>query len=631
MPDTEMRFRTAGAVKALTERRLEVLACPYGGPDDRDKLGEYFSARTEFMLEEGDRRPTLYFHGFAPNKKMTALPAPIGVATTTRRDEAGVWMEVELKATPMADRIWEAAKAGNCRASTGAVNYLCRSDRSGEVRVWPIGELSLLDEGLDRHPVNDKAVALPLRATFDAIDLKFPEAFGEDATEQRGDTGAIRTSENTLGVTTMPTEIELAVKAALDARDAEAKAAATRDADAKVKATLAAEKPAPEVKPIAVGEEQVQVAVKAILDARAAAEAAKKAERDAIKAELLAEMKNEPSKYRASVLRETGGLILTPDEAKRGLTLEDKKEIHEFFWKLRKMPHLLGNGVIAENRSGNAMRVLEETEAAEGLPLVPQDALNQIISMRDEVSLVAKIGITRYSTDRLIFNLPRETTAMGALAAIAEEGAYVANEPAFTLTAVTVAKYGSMITATEELLEDQNLFQTWFTAACSRSWGLAENTALFTFLKAGGTSAVHSATFTDPELMTFFFNMLDPWRDNMHFIAENATVAAMRALLVATPRAYGEFPSFGGGAFPTWMGAQVHMNSNWETIGGGDTTLTATLLNPAAVGWVERRGLVIKVDPYGDALNGRVRYFPSARFAGAITQTLGVQHYTDHA
>lgn len=232
MPDMEMRFRPGGAIKALTDRRLEVLACPYGGPEDLDKLGEYFTARTEFMVEVGDRRPTLYFHGFAPNKQMTARPAPIGVATATRSDNQGLWMEVELKPTALADRVWAAAEAGKCRASTGAVNYLCRTAKSGEVEVWPIGELSLLDEGLGRHPVNDKAVAIPLRASFEAIDLEFPEAFGEDATELPVSDPPIRVT----GGTTMATEIEAAVKAALDAEKA---AAAAKEAEkAALKASI---------------------------------------------------------------------------------------------------------------------------------------------------------------------------------------------------------------------------------------------------------------------------------------------------------------------------------------------------------------------------------------------------------
>jgi hypothetical protein len=79
------------------------------------------------------------------------------------------------------------------------------------------------------------------------------------------------------------------------------------------------------------------------------------------------------------------------------------------------------------------------------------------------------------------------------------------------------------------------------------------------------------------------------------------------------------------------MGFQTHLNSNWEAIGSGDGDVTMSLINPQAIGWVERSGISIKVDPYGDAANGRTRFFPRVRFAAVNTQALGVHNYSDHA
>jgi len=213
----EMRFRLGGGVKALSNRRLEVLACPFGSPQDLDKMDEYFSPNTEFMLEVGDKRPTLYFHGFTPNKQMEAKPSPIGKAIVSKIDERGLWMEVDLHpkskaAQAQADRIWHAAEQGTCRASTGAVNYLCRSAPSGEVEVWPVGELSLIDEGLGRHPVNDKAVAMPLRASFEQLDLAIPEVF------EAGE--AMDTTERPANTETKMSDIQAEVKRVLAERAA---------------------------------------------------------------------------------------------------------------------------------------------------------------------------------------------------------------------------------------------------------------------------------------------------------------------------------------------------------------------------------------------------------------------------
>lgn len=277
------------------------------------------------------------------------------------------------------------------------------------------------------------------------------------------------------------------------------------------------------------------------------------------------------------------------------------------------------------------MRVLEETVATEGLPMVPQELDAQVQEMRDASSLVSKMGIFRRKSNRLIYNFIREDAGMGALALIAEEGAYITNEPAFALLPATVGKYGSMITATEELIEDQAIFQSWFVGACGRKWALAENAHLFAVVKAGGTAGTHSATFTQPEIDAFAFNITEEWKDGAYLVMLAATMATIRGLLVATPRAYGEFPAFGGREFPTFMGFPTLLNGNWEAVGAGDLTETMSLINPQAIGWVERQGITIKVDPYGDALNGRIRYFPRVRFACVNTQALGIVHYTDHA
>lgn len=314
---------------------------------------------------------------------------------------------------------------------------------------------------------------------------------------------------------------------------------------------------------------------------------------------------------------------LTPKEIERGVTIEDKKQVHEFVYNLR-----MARSPSAQTR---AFRVLEEHEAAEGLPMVPQVWLDEIVSLRNIGSTSSKIGIRRIKTDKLIFNVPREVTAMTALAAIAEEGAYVANEPAFGLLALTLVKYGSMVTVTEELLADQNLFQTWFAEATARAWALAENTALFTLVKASGTQALHSATLTDAEVMTWFFALTDPWRDGCSIVMNLSTMAFLRAILIGTPRAYGDFPLFGGGKYPSLMEVPIVTDTNWEAVAGGDLFLELSMINPQAMVHVENGTLGVLVDPYGDSANGRVRYFPRTRFVFGMPVAVGVQNKSDHA
>lgn len=597
MKAMNMRFADGGAVRAIKDgdkKVLEVLAAPYGSATRKDRLKQFFSVRTDFMIDIGDRRPTMYLHGFSPRRRAMNQPPVLGIAEVVRVDEQGLWMRTELDNGDLSRRVWEAAKLGKARASSDSIAHLARprdqpdgSPTPGEVTCWPIAAISVFD-GDDAVPVSDDAVVIPIRALFEQCELDLPETF--EAGEATGDPNKQIEEQESMEDEMKPEELQAAIaKALADEREL----------------TAAAE------------EERAKVR-KSILD----------------------ELKEDP-KYRAifNVRKEISGMrALTKDETDRGMTVEDLKETHEFVWMLRhpnSIPAAMRGSYDDMFGPEAAYRVLEESEALEAGAFVPEEMLNDIIATKDEVSLVSKLDIFKWKTERLIFNVPTETVAMTALALIVEEGAYVANEPAFVNVPVTVGKYGSMVTCTEEMLEDQNVFERFFVKKCGRMWGLAENTLLHTLIVAGGTVGVHIAvanTPTDPEFMTGFFAMAEPWREGAHIIMNNLTMGYMRALLIATPRAYGDFPTFGGGAFPNWMGHRVHLNSNWPALAvTGDTDVFATMLSPEAFCWVERRALSIFVDPYGDRANGRIRYFPSTRFCGAELHALGNMRWEDHA
>lgn len=536
-----MRFADAGAVRALMEgdkHILEVLAIPYGGPGRKDRLGQYFSTRTDLWLAEGDRRPVLYMHGFSPQMRKMDLPPVLGTAEVVRRDDEGVWMRAEIDQSELSMRTWKAAQAGNARASTGSIAHLERHDEvTGEVLMWPVVELSVFDGGEKRVPVSDDAVVLPIRAIYDDQGLKLPEAFEERAVEDEEPDEEPEEEEGERAI--MTEEIK--------------------------------EAPAVEPTPVVPKEEPAKRAI-------------------------------------FNVRKETVGE--PADNA--------EKESWEWYWHMR-------HGIT----KGPSMRVLEEHDAAEGLPLVPQVAYDGIVAMRDQSSVASRAGLKRIEYNGgNIFNIPRESTAMTALALIAEEGAYVANEPAFALLAITVLKYGSMITATEELLEDQNLFIPWFNQACGRAWGIAENAQLYTTMDVAGNGTIGvtgSDTLTLAEFNTFFYFMTTPYRDGAKLIMNPGTMAVLEGLLVATPYALGAYPDTPRTpmGLPVIRGCEVHLCSDWLLYSAAAANgLTLSMVNPEFAGIVQRRGMTIKVDPYGDSLNGRIRYFPSVRFAPFVSQPL---------
>jgi len=176
-----------GEVKAITdggEHKLLVLGAPFGSPEDLDWDGQFFSPKTDFMLELGETRPVLYMHGRGPEGKPLQSPEVVGKAVAVKKDEKGLWFEVILDVTKaLGKRLWEKALKGLVRASTGCVAHLFREGDKGEILKWNIGELSLLDLGQNRRPANDNAIAVALKSVYADADLKFPEEFDEGSEE----------------------------------------------------------------------------------------------------------------------------------------------------------------------------------------------------------------------------------------------------------------------------------------------------------------------------------------------------------------------------------------------------------------------------------------------------------------
>jgi len=175
------------AVEVDGEWALEVLGVPFGSQDRKDFDGQWFTEKTDIMMQPGDKRPALYYHGMAPNGERVKNPEVIGVSEYARTDEQGHWFRVVLDQTKkLAKRIWNAARRGLTYASSGAIAHLFRGNDKGEIRVWPIGEISLIDVGHGRAPSNWDAVALPMKSVFTDAGLEMPESFVE-GDEPEGD------------------------------------------------------------------------------------------------------------------------------------------------------------------------------------------------------------------------------------------------------------------------------------------------------------------------------------------------------------------------------------------------------------------------------------------------------------
>ena len=149
-PVTDKPTEMTPAIRTVSEtddtRTIE-LRLAYGGPfNGRDTYRTYFSARTDWGLDlHPEGVPILYNHGFDPDFGLRPIGRSAPTATF-RSDADGLWVQAEIdkrhqyyetRVRPLLDK-------GALGASQGSAEHSVRIDgKTGEVKAWPLGEISL--------------------------------------------------------------------------------------------------------------------------------------------------------------------------------------------------------------------------------------------------------------------------------------------------------------------------------------------------------------------------------------------------------------------------------------------------------------------------------------------------------
>ena len=272
-----------GAVKAVGEWTLDVLGIPFGGPiGGKDRDGEYFSPATNIHEDKYPLPPVVYYHGMDPDGVPMGDPAFIGKTISMEKRTDGVWYRVILdKANELAQRVWEAAKEGKARASSGSVYHMIRKARDGHILHWAVNELSLLDAGGRRQPINNYAVAIPaLKALYEQAGIELPEISDPEANSGAGGSLAEAGSDDGEGDTNNLSKQIIERNVLMDekekqALEAAAKAAGRAEVEAEITAAKARADELEAAKADAVKAYQEQ----AEADAKAAEELAAKSRR----------------------------------------------------------------------------------------------------------------------------------------------------------------------------------------------------------------------------------------------------------------------------------------------------------------------------------------------------------------
>lgn len=245
VPDAVEPAPVVGLVKAAGEFEIDILANPFGGPNNgRDSDGEYFSPRTNFHADQIPNPPIVYYHGYGDDKRPEGLPDFLGKSLKRWVDNLGVWYRATLdKTKARSHKMMDAARRGTLRASTGVVLATHRVDKStGEILSWLNGEISIFETDTGKRPANGYAVAIPaLKAVYQQAGLALPDFPVHSATPQTDTTGAtgpaaVARRSSTVQVATRKatmTPEEMAANAAAELAAEEAK---QKEADAAAQA-----------------------------------------------------------------------------------------------------------------------------------------------------------------------------------------------------------------------------------------------------------------------------------------------------------------------------------------------------------------------------------------------------------
>jgi hypothetical protein len=191
---------------------LDVLANPYGSPEELDSDGEYFAPDTDFNVEheKADGIPVAFYHGYNENGSRDPSPRNKILGKTSARwvDGDGVWYRVILdKTKDLAVEVYDEAKKGILRASTGTMSLFARTNwEDGKITSWLNGELSLIPLKGRMAPANYSAIAYALKKRKD---LELSESQSTQSETLAVSAGKTDNNSKTKGNPKMPTNEEI--------------------------------------------------------------------------------------------------------------------------------------------------------------------------------------------------------------------------------------------------------------------------------------------------------------------------------------------------------------------------------------------------------------------------------------
>jgi len=600
--ETDNDLRVANHIILFGGRDLEGIMSPSVNPDG--SLGEYFTKDTDIESEatKAGQLEVDWEHGQQPEDEGPGPRDILGYVDwkTAKWTDLGVWVERVLdRRNKYVKYLEKLIKKGLIGNSSEADPDGIERDEDGKIAKWPLKRDTLTVSPMEPRMLTENVIsalkALELNELLPDAELKPSDGLDDEA--------EVEEDENLSNKSKGKEPNKMTEK----------------------------------VKEKEEGEEEVKEPTPApVIDMDAITKQVTEAAKAAV-AEAVKEM------WDAEVTNPKG--LLHPPNLMKHANLGDPDPSEDFYNWVRtgkgKIKEHTVKAELPDGRGGTYKAALQEGATDEGGYLVPAGELGRIIEKRDEVALLPKVGASQFTTDRDVFNIPTEGTALTKFTIVAEEGAIsgAENEPTFGQADITLYNFKKLIKVSEELLEDYNSgLDAFLTSALGRAWGITDNyyvqigtgTAQPQGVFVGGTAALtlDSASAIGvtevPELMGY---LKMAYRPGAVIIMARETIAYLRGLTG------NQFQFAAPPASAITVGGE-DLNLGYPVFGTEDaatiTTSAKSMLfgNFALFAWVRNRSLRVRrlVELY--AGNGQVGILANYRAGSEVLQAEAFQYAT---
>ena len=176
--------------------------------------------------------------------------------------------------------------------------------------------------------------------------------------------------------------------------------------------------------------------------------------------------------------------------------------------------------------------VLSEGVQADGGYLVPEEFERQIVMGLDEANVVR--GLAKVITTSAERKIPIAATHSTA-AWTAENGAYTPSDPSFDQKTIDAFKLTDLVKVSIELLQDSMFdLESYIAAEFARAFGIAEEEAFCVGTGTGQPTGIFTANGGEvgvtAAVISLVYSLKSPYRRNAKFLANDATISAIRKL-----------------------------------------------------------------------------------------------------